>query len=117
MFADLLIDVLDKKPEKSNAEINKDATLDWANTLRPLWTAAGKPIDKEQYSAYLKALNDVPIGLLEQAVKRILNAHIYANIATIGEIRREVNSILNETQTYSIEEWIEQGWNKCFYRA
>ena len=52
-----------------------EQTLDneWLKVLRRLWAAYDKPIQAEQFELYVEELGNVPIGLLDPAIKAIIN--------------------------------------------
>ena len=108
----IISEIFSDAEPRTNIEIDHDASMEWSSILKTLWDVLGKPINPTQFSAYVKALSDVPLGLLENAIIRTVNKHTYANIPTPGEIRKEINAILVETQTYSIEQWVEASWSR-----
>ena len=98
--------------ERDNNSIYAEAKQEWMDILSSLWKILSKPVDPIQFSVYVKVLSDIPLGLLEETVNRVINGRVYSNIPTPGEIRKEVDAILYETQTYSINEWTEASWSK-----
>jgi hypothetical protein len=92
---------------------------EWLGVLALLWTAVGKPIDEERLKVYQKALEIVPLGLLEQAVKRVIRENDYQVVPVPGvvwaAVKKEVGNPYNVEE--AIEKWLEEKWyaliNKC----
>ena len=45
--------------------------------LAELWTAAGKPLEADRLKVYRQSLGEVPLGLLERAVRRVIRENVY----------------------------------------
>lgn len=99
-----------KYPVLTDAQIHKMAIADWYSILESLWTAIGKPVDKQRMLIYGKDLGEVPCELLERAIKRIRLNSIYTQVPTIGEIWQAVKMELAEDNCTTPEEWIERKW-------
>jgi hypothetical protein len=93
---------------KSDKEIYQEALNEWTGVLVQLWDAIGKPVDRKQLQVYAKQLNDVPLGLLEQALKALMRRHTYNTVPTIGEIWQEVKKLegdwyVNESNYWGVD--------------
>jgi hypothetical protein len=66
------------------------ARAEWVGVLTQLWDAIGKPIDKKRLDVYIKQLANVPMGILEAVVNKMIREHTWATIPTIGEIWHEI---------------------------
>ena len=42
-----------------------------------MWTAAGKPLEADRLQVYRQSLGEVPLGLLERAVRRVIRENVY----------------------------------------
>jgi hypothetical protein len=59
---------------------------EWLAVLGELWTAVGKPIDVQRLRVYQKAMGDVPLGLLESAIKRVIQENDYQVVPVSGTV-------------------------------
>ena len=95
---------------KTDEEIRNAALEEWYGVLATLWTAIGKPIDKRRLELYGQDLGDVPLGLLDSALRRVRNENVYANVPSVGVIRQAVNKELEDSRCYTISQWRENRW-------
>ena len=86
---------------------------EWLAVLGQLWTAAGKRIDSKRLQVYQKALEEVPLGLLELAVKRVICENDYQVVPVPGVVWAAVRKELGDPFDVknAIEEWVERKWN------
>ena len=67
---------------------------EWLGVLAELWTAAGKPLEADRLKVYRQSLGEVPLGLLELAVRRVIRENVYHVVPLTGvvwaAVRREV---------------------------
>ena len=71
---------------KSELQIYQEALDEWTGVLKQLWYAIGKPVDSKQLAVYVKQLGDIPLGVLEDVVARIMREHTWHTVPTIGDI-------------------------------
>jgi hypothetical protein len=71
---------------------------EWIGTLTQLWDAIGKTADKKQLSVYVAQLGDIPLGVLEQVVSRLLAKHTFHTVPTIGDIWSETWLTMGNSQ-------------------
>ncbi len=102
---------------KNDKEIYLMALADWYSILEGLWIAIGKPVDKKRLKIYAQELSNVPIGLLERAIRRIRMTSTFSSVPAIGEIWRAVRVELENDNCSSPEEWVERQWIRFFNRA
>jgi len=79
-----------------------------------LWTAAGKPLEADRLEVYRQSLEDVPLGLLELAVRRVIRENVYALVPLPGVIWEAVRRELGEPWDVkqAIEDWVERRWGR-----
>lgn len=108
-----------ERPIMSDEEIMQAAKEEWLTILSRLWTAVGKTPTPEQLGVYAEMLGDVPIGLLENAVKRSLRSHQYNSVPTIGNVWNAVMDELrpgNVPIPEAIDLWCAAKWEEMVYR-
>jgi hypothetical protein len=71
---------------KTDQEIYDMAMAEWVGILSQLWEAIGKPVDGKQLAVYTRQLGDVPMGVLEGTVKRLMQEHTYNSVPSLGDI-------------------------------
>ena len=85
---------------------------EWLKVLRRLWLAYDKKIDNEQFEVYATELGDVPIGILEPAIKTIINdgnrAPYFPRLSELKasisyEVKKDITS--GELDPDNIDEW------------
>jgi hypothetical protein len=112
----LSIDV-DLQPMTDQA-IYQMALEEWMGVLDQLWVAVGKPVDSVRLDVYRNNLGRVPLGLLENAVGRLLREHIYNTVPTLGEIwsaiRKELGNPYDLDQ--AMEHWSQVSWESAIHR-
>ena len=103
----------------SDAEIKSLLTKEWSDLFDALWYAIGKPIDQKQKAVYARALSNIPYGLLDKAINKVLQEHKYSNIPTIAEIINAVRSVLGISSDANLENniaiWKNNVWFKTGY--
>lgn len=85
---------------------------EWTNVVASLWVAIGKPIDSQRLSLYCREFSQVPLGLLEKSIKRLMHETVYQVIPTIGEIQRVINKELHEANCVDYSDWVAREWLK-----
>jgi hypothetical protein len=56
--------------------------------LTGLWTAAGKPLEADRLEVYRQWLGEVPLGLLELAVRSVIRENVYQGAPLPGKCGR-----------------------------
>jgi len=104
--------------DKTDAEIHDMAMDVWLDQLIRLWDAVGKPLESERLQIYQRELRAVPLGLLENAVSRVIRENVYNNVPTVGTIWKAVRMELGNPSDdmTAIEDWCERSWQRCFVR-
>jgi hypothetical protein len=92
-------------------EVHNLGMAEWYEVLASLWTAIGKPIERKRLELYGQDLADVPLGLLEIALKRVRALHAYSNIPLVAEIRKAVIVELKSQGYANVEDWIDGKWD------
>lgn len=102
----------------SDDDIFQAAMEEWLGVLVRLWQAVGKPVDAERLQIYQRELGDVPLGLLEKAVTRLIREWSYANVPNVSEIWKAVRKELNDPNDLPIalESWKQRSFERCVYR-
>ena len=54
--------------------------------LAELWTAAGKALEADRLQVYRQSLGEVPLGLLELAVRRVIRENVYHGVPLPGVV-------------------------------
>ena len=108
---------------KTDDQIYQEAYAEWVGVLSQLWAAIGKPVDAKQLAVYVKQLGDIPLGILEQVVSRLLAKHTYHTVPTIGDIWKETWLTMGHTNPdrleidhlkYELANWIPERKPECF---
>ena len=88
------------------------AVEEWLGVLAELWTAVGKLLEMDRLEIYRKSLGEVPLGLLELAVGRVIRENIYHVVPLPGVVWDAVRRELGEPWDIKIamEEWVERLW-------
>ena len=100
-------------------DIEQEAMEEWLGVLVRLWQAVGKNVDAERLQIYQRELGDVPLGLLEKAVKRLIREWQYANVPNVNEIWKAVCKELDcrsDDVLDEIEQWKMSSWDRCVIR-
>ena len=87
---------------------------DWLGVLAELWIAAGKALEADRLQVYRQSLGEVPLGLLELAVRRVIRENTYNVVPLPGvvwaAVRRE---LVNPWDVgAAMEDWVERSWRK-----
>ena len=93
---------------KTDAEINAEAEAEWMGILASLWVAIGKPVDPDRLRIYAEDLWNIPLGLLELAVKRVRREQTWNIVPLAGEILTAVNRELDAANVPDIQGWLEK---------
>ena len=85
---------------------------EWLAVLSELWTSVEKPIDPDRLEVYQKVLEEVPLGLLELAIKRVIRENDYQVVPVPGVIWAAVRKELGHPYDVSmaIEAWLDEKW-------
>ena len=92
---------------------------EWLGVLSELWISVEKPIEPDRLGVYQKALGDVPLGLLEKAVKRVILENDYQVVPVPGVIWAAVRKELGyafDIHT-AIEAWVEDQWKRIIVKG
>jgi len=109
--------------ERTDSEIYADAEADWMGILASLWVAIGKPVDPERLRIYANALKDIPLGLLELAIDRVLRQQTWNVVPLPGVISAAVERELEAVNATTIADWLEIQWrivmchSRCFVQV
>lgn len=99
----------------SDAEINQMATEEWLGVLSRLWIAVGKQIDAERLKVYRDLLGDIPMGILEVAVKNSLEDQFdYSTVPLPGKVMQEARKEMLRCGVYSYDDWADKRAGKEF---
>jgi hypothetical protein len=103
---------------RTDEQIHQAAMEEWLGILAQLWTAIGKPIDADRLDLYGKALEDVPLGLLESAVARVIRENVYSVVPPPGVVWKAVEKELGNPHDVlaAIEKWKDDFWSRIAYR-
>ena len=102
---------------KTDPEIYKMALTEWMDVLRSLWVAIGKPVDNDRLKIYSRVFGDVPLGLLEKAVKRVQLTTTYQVVPTIAEINKAIQFELSAASCIDYSEWCYRTWCEAWPRV
>jgi hypothetical protein len=85
---------------------------EWLGVLAELWKAAGKPVEADRLEIYAKSLGEVPLGLLEMAVQRVIRENMYHIVPLPGVVWEAVKKELGNPWDIrmALEDWVEQNW-------
>lgn len=84
----------------NDTEIEAAITQEWLAVLTRLWDAIGKPVDMKRLMAYKQELGDIPLGLLEDAVSKVLRDNDWNTVPTIGAIWKAVEYLNAGSEIY-----------------
>jgi hypothetical protein len=87
---------------------------EWLAVLSGLWTSVEKPIDPDRLAIYQKTLEDVPLGLLELAIKQVIRENVYQVVPVPGVILEAVKKELENPLDVraAIDDWLDEKWNR-----
>jgi hypothetical protein len=102
---------------KTDEQIHQAANEEWLGVLSQLWIAFDKPLDPERLALYRNMFGDLPLGLLEQAVKRAIREHKFNSIPTVADVWSAVRKELNNPADLdrAIKLWIESRWSAAVH--
>jgi putative transposase len=82
---------------------------EWLGVLVELWTALGKPLEADRLEVYRNSLGEVPLGLLELAVRRVIRKNKYYVVPLPGAVWEEVWRELGNPWDIrmAMEDWVE----------
>ena len=110
-FEPLSEELLEPKSEEEIQDLAKD---DWVMVLVRLWDAVGKSVEAEpeRLDVYRRELVEVPRGLLERAVSRVIRENQYNNVPTVGVIWNALRAELGHPYDIqdAIQNWVEREW-------
>ena len=67
---------------------------EWLGVLAELWTAAGKPLEADRLQVYRQSLGEVPLGLLELAVRRVIRENVVHVVPLPGVVWAAVRRLV-----------------------
>lgn len=104
--------------EKTDEEIFDTAMAEWLGQLIRLWDAVGKPLEADRLEVYRRELSDIPLGLLERAISRVIRENTYSNVPPPGTIWKAVRKELGNPHDVmdEIHAWTERSWQRCFVK-
>jgi len=87
---------------------------EWLSVLSRLWTAYDKPIDANRLTLYRDMLARIPLGLLERAIDRAVQEHMYNSVPTVAEVWQAVRKELGNPYDIEqgIQEWCDRRWRQ-----
>ncbi len=85
---------------------------EWLGVLAELWTAAGKPLEADRLQVYRQSLGEVPLGLLELAVRRVIRENVVHVVPLPGVVWAAVRRELGDPWDVrlAMEDWVERAW-------
>jgi hypothetical protein len=88
--------------------------VEWLGILSELWKAVGKPLEKDRLEVYRHSLGEVPLGLLELAVRRVIRENTYHVVPPPGVVWSAVRQELGDPWDIrlALEDWAENGWGR-----
>lgn len=75
---------------------------EWIGVITQLWTSIGKPLDPERLRIYCSQLQQVPIGLLERSITRLMKENTWLSVPPIGAIWQAVRHELGDPYDLNI---------------
>ena len=114
----------DKTDEQYAEEAQTAAMDEWMAVLAQLWDAYDKPLDPSRLKIYRRSLAIVPLGLLEQAIDRVIREQDFNTIPPLGKVWQAVREELKlaglHVEVVGIEDaimgWIDQRLERCTVR-
>ena len=91
----------------TDKEIYQAALAEWMGVLSQLWIGIGKAPDPERLKVYCDQLKAVPLGLLENAIARVMRENTWSNVPTVGVIWSAIRKELCDPHDldYSLKIW------------
>jgi hypothetical protein len=82
--------------------------------LAELWTAAGKALEADRLQVYRQSLGEVPLGLLELAVRQVIRENVYHVVPLPGVVWTAVRRELGDPWDIKLamEDWVERRWGR-----
>jgi hypothetical protein len=86
----------------------QEALAEWTGILAQLWTGIGKPIDPERLKIYRDQLKNVPLGLLELSINRVMKNTTWHTVPPVGVVWQAIRKELNNPYDIDIAvtEWV-----------
>ena len=95
------------------------ALEEWLGVLVRLWTAFQKQPTPEQLELYQNQLEEIPLGLLELAVKRAIRDYRYGNVPSVHDVWEALRKVLDlsahDDLGEAIQHWREIQWERLAY--
>lgn len=105
----------------SDQEIYAMAMAEWQNVLVRLWTAFQKKPTPDQLELYVEQLEDIPLELLEKAVRRAIRDYRYGNVPSVHDVwealRKEMGLDPHHDILLEIKDWHALQWERIVYRG
>lgn len=112
-------DAVHQASDPTDQDIYQAACDDWYRVLARLWPAFGKPLDETMLAIYGQELADVPLGLLERGISRVIREHKFSTVPTVAEVWSAVRRELGEPRgdiLRSIDHWGDALWARVITR-
>lgn len=93
-------------PAMTDAELDQLLLSEWMGVLRKLFIAYDKKPTPELIDAYRDALDDVPLGLFEVIVQRVIENNKF--FPKISELRGIIRDELSRSGVPDISAWLER---------
>lgn len=95
------------KNDMTDEQVYEAALEEWTGILAQLWTAVGKPPDDQRLKIYCDQLKDVPLGLLELAINRVMRSNTWNTVPIVGAIWQAIRKELGDPHdlVYSMQIW------------
>jgi len=104
-----------KTDDEINEMFRNEMLPEWIKALMRLWTAFGKSPTSEMTQVYTEQLGDIPLGLLEIAIKRTIRDHRFSSVPTVHDVwvalARELGNPADIDQ--AIDAWEQQSFRRC----
>lgn len=95
------------KTEMTDDQIYEAALEEWTGILAQLWTGIGKPPDDQRLKIYCDQLKDVPLGLLELSINRVMRENTWNVVPPVGTIWQAIRKELEAPHDldYALKIW------------
>jgi hypothetical protein len=97
---------------------NVDLIDEWVGELARLWDAVGKPLEADRLAIYQRELADIPLGLLERTISRVIRENTYSNVPPVGVIWKALRVELGNPNDVmdAIGQWVYADLGRCVVR-